>query len=207
MEGEDDKVAQIVAITDTDPNTARHLLEASAGNVEAAVQLHFDGGNAFDDANEALVRELATADLPPEPAAVSGAQAGADPMDDGTRRPDEVVRERLYDGPMHGGRFGMPGMPGGMPGAGMPGGVPHYNPRMPPAQVDMPFRNFREEAEDMDEGGPGLDDLYRAPTELMNNQALTMCALLELAAVPTRQAGPALCPRAPGPRLLTLGAC
>lgn len=56
---------------------------------------------------------------------------------------------------------GMFAMGGGMMGMHMPRG--------PPAQVDMPFRNFREEEDDMDDdAGPSarLADMYRPPSEL-----------------------------------------
>lgn len=103
---EDDQIAQIVAITGAEPDAARHLLEAANGQVEAAVQLHFDGGvghnDDFEDASEALVRQLATGTGPAEPGGNMPSAGGPlDEMMDGTRRsvPARPVTKAIASNP------------------------------------------------------------------------------------------------------------
>jgi len=157
---EDAKLAEFSSVTGASAEEARHLLEATAWAVDAAVQLYFE---AAAEPVRATAEPEFEAPVGSRGASAADAYAdayGAGPSDE-VRRPDEVRRERLFDGP--GGMYEMP-----------------YR-RLAPS-VDMPLRNFREEAQFHDgdddyERGHTLAAIYRAPDDLMDDTPLGQCAL------------------------------
>ena len=167
-------VAQIAAITGADVTQAEHLLDASGGNMDAAVQLFFETGAAERNAeqdSQALARQMMQEDMrrPPLAAAarekIVGADvagvadaAGASEEDgDTVRSPDATRTERLFDAP------GMPGMLQMPPRAQRPS---------EPAASDLGI--------DLTGAQPGLDAIYKPPAHILSDVTLEECAAVQL---------------------------
>jgi UBA-like domain len=160
----DEKVSQIVDITGAAADQAQHLLEASGGDLDSAVELYFattGGGAALDEDSEALARRMAHegsvhpfgVDAANEQHGVPPGEMGHQHLDpEGIRRPDDARTERLFDvgaGPMG---FAMPR---------------HPRARLPEqrgAGINL-----------SDTSNQGLDAIYKPPDDLMSDLTLEEC--------------------------------
>lgn len=146
-EDRDAAVAHFVALTDCPTDKALEVLEGADWNVELAVQLFYTEG-------EQPAAPHAGASEPALDAGDTAFEGGAALDDDGVRRPDAAVTERLYDG-----------------GGGHPAAMLRYAPARRPASQDVQFASFREGGGD----APGLDSLYRPPDDIIATGSLDEC--------------------------------
>jgi hypothetical protein len=147
---DEDTLSTFVAITNASRSEAEHFLEASLGEIEAAVQLFFD--------NARTGREIAGAAANEFPSDSGPSGFGAQPVEPppatgneveyGIRRPDAVRRERLFD---------------------------HSAMAMHEAQISMQRRSgavqsiaFGDAPMDTQGIGRGLGSVYQPPTDLLS---------------------------------------
>ena len=169
MDDRAELIAQFIAVTDADATQAGHLLDASGGNMHAAVQLFFETGAAAQNAehDSSLARQVTQEDAGPSQLAATvtdedlatGAAGAAEVAGvasehaDGVRRPDSARTERLFDAPGIPGMFQLP---------------PQASPPLQPAASNAGVKVS-------DAQGGELDAIYKPPAGIMSSVTLEEC--------------------------------